>query len=109
RKARASLAHAVRLALRLDPLLLQPGESSVEIVDADCDVPIGVAHFVRAPVVVVGEFQNVLLVANREEVVRRLEVAVPDDVHVTTARAAEPLIEGPSLLRVSDAQQGMTI
>jgi hypothetical protein len=57
-------------------------EGRVEVVDADRDVPVPRAQVICAAVVVVGELEHVVVVAEREEVVRRLELAVPDDVHV---------------------------
>src|SRR5205085_9776276 len=43
-----TFAHLVRRALRLDPLLLQPGKRCVEILDADRYVAVARAELVRA-------------------------------------------------------------
>jgi hypothetical protein len=39
-QTRTALAHRVRRALGLDPVLLQSGERPVEVIDADGDVPV---------------------------------------------------------------------
>src|SRR5262245_4369125 len=77
--ARAALAYPVGRPLGLDAVLvLQRREGRVEVVDAERDVPIRGAQVVRAAVVVVGELEDVLLIAHREEVVRGFEFAVSD-------------------------------
>src|SRR5436190_15040521 len=68
---RTAFADAIRLPLRFDPLFLQRGERFVEIVRRDGDVPVAGAQVVAAAVVVVGQLQHRLLVAEREEVVGR--------------------------------------
>src|SRR5262249_54941027 len=79
----AAVPHRVRRALRLDPLLGQAGERAVEVVHPDRDVPVPAAEVVRTAVVVEGELELLLLAGEAEEVVRRLEFPVPDDVQVT--------------------------
>src|SRR5205814_8731812 len=91
---RAALADLVRRPLRLDPLVLQACERLVEVVDPERDVPVCVAEVVRAPVVVEGELELLVLAGHAEEVVRRLLLAVPDDVHVATELHPERLVEG---------------
>jgi hypothetical protein len=66
--ARSALAHAVRRALGLDPVLRgERRERRVEVVDAYGDMAVSRAEVVRAPVVVVRQLEDVLLVADREE------------------------------------------
>src|SRR5215831_7095138 len=103
----AALAHRVRLALGLDPLLLQARERRVEVVDAYGDVPVARAQLVRAPVVVEGQLEHRLLVAEREEVVRRLQLAVADDVEVAGEREPERLVEDAALPGIGDADHGV--
>src|SRR5262245_65050743 len=71
--ARPAFANAIRLALGLDPLPLQLSKGVVEVIGSDRDVPVPRAHVVGAAVVVVRELEHVLAVAEREEVVRRLD------------------------------------
>src|ERR1700757_3479504 len=78
---RAAFAHPVGLAFGLDALLLQLRERRLEVVDADGDVPVAGAEVVGAAVVVEGQLEHRVVVADAEEVVRRLELAVADDVH----------------------------
>ena len=99
---RAALAHAVGLAFGLDALLLQLRERLLEVVDADRDVAVAGAEVVGAAVVVERQLEHRLLVADAEEVVRRLELAVADDVHVALEAEAERLVEGAALLRIRD-------
>src|SRR6478736_771799 len=79
---RAALAHLVRRALGLDALPGQSPERALEVVDADRDVPVGGAQLVRAAVVVVRQLEDAVRLADREEVVRCLELPLADDVHV---------------------------
>src|SRR5204863_5431008 len=102
-KPRAALADGVRWPLRLDPLHREPLERPVKVVDADRDVAIARAELVRAPVVVIGQLEHRLLVAEREEVVRRLQLSVADDVEVAGEREAERLVERAAARRVGDA------
>src|SRR5207247_7474601 len=81
-ESRAALAHLVGRALGLDALLGELGERGVEVLDPDSDVTIGRAQLVREAVVVERQLEHVLGVAQREEVVRRLQLPVADDVHV---------------------------
>src|SRR4051812_44825874 len=73
---RAALADPIRLPLRLDSLLLQPGERRVEIVHRERDVPVPRAEIVGAPVVVQRELELLGLARDPEEVVRCLPLAV---------------------------------
>ena len=99
----AAGAHLVRRPLGLDPVLvLQRPECAVEVVDPDRDVAVRGAELVGPTVVVVGELEDVLLIADREEVVRRLELAVTDDVHVAAEGEPERLVERAALLRIGD-------
>jgi len=98
----AALPNLIRRALRFDAVLLQASERLVQVVHPDSDVPIAGAHLVRASVVVVRQLEHVLLVADREEVVRRLQLAVADDVHLAREPEPERLIEHPTLRRVGD-------
>ena len=104
----AALAHLVRRPLRLDSVVvLQGAERGVEVVHADGDVAVPRSELVRAAVVVVRQLEHVLLIADREEVVGRLELAVPDDVHVAREAKAERLVEAAAPLRVGDANHGV--
>src|SRR5207253_3518362 len=73
-EARAALAHRVRRPLGFDALFAEAGQRAVEILDADRDVAVAGAELVGAPVVVVRQLEDVLLVADREEVVRRFQL-----------------------------------
>ena len=98
----------VRRPLGLDPVLvLQRREGAVEVVDADRDVPVRGAQLVGAAVVVVGQLEDVLVVAEREEVVRRLALAVSDDVHVAGEAKAQRLVEAAAPLGVGDPNHGV--
>src|SRR5512132_13313 len=52
------------------------------------------AEVIGAAVVVVGQLEHRLLVADAEEVVRRLELAVADGVHVALEGEPQRLVEG---------------
>src|SRR6266508_3690115 len=106
---RTALAYTVWLALGLDPLLFQLGECRVEIVHGDRDVAVGVAELVLPTIVVEGELEHVVVVSEREEVVRRLPLAVADDVHVTAEGEAERFVEGAALLGIGDAQHRVQV
>ena len=82
-------------------------ERPVEVVDPDRDVPVRGAEVVRATVVVVRQLEDVLVVSEREEVVRRLELAVSDDVHVAGEAEAECLVEAAAPLGIGDANHGV--
>src|SRR4051812_42762737 len=99
---RAAFADAVRLPFGLDALLLQLRERCREVVDADGNVAVAGAEVVGAAVVVEGQLEHRLLVADAEEVVRRLELSVSDDLHVALEAEAERLVEPTALLGVSD-------
>src|SRR5581483_5681190 len=99
---RAAFADAVRLPFRLDPLPGELRERGGEVVDADGDVAVASAEVVGAPVVVVRQLEHRGVVAEREEVVRRLELAIADDVHVALEAEAERPVEGAALLRIRD-------
>src|SRR5947207_3421668 len=60
------------------------------------------AELVRAAVVVGRQLEHRLLVAHREEVVRRLELTVADDVELARESKPERLVEGAAPLRVGD-------
>ena len=77
-------------------------EGSVEILDPDRDVPVAAAEVVAAAVVVERQLEHRLLVADREEVVRRLELAVADDVEVAREGEAERLVERAALLGIGN-------
>src|SRR5204863_9579636 len=81
-KPRSGGAHLIRRPLGFDPPRGEFVERLVEVVHADGDVAVGGAELIRAPVVVVGELELLLLPGEAEEVVRRLGLAVADDVHV---------------------------
>ena len=74
----------------------------VEVVDADRDVPVAGAEVVRAAVVVEGQLEHVACRRDAEEVVRRLELAVADDVHVALEPEAERLVERAARVRIRD-------
>src|SRR6059058_5496386 len=99
---RAALADAVGLALGLDALLGQAPQRAVEVVDADRDVAVAGAEVIRTAVVVVGQLQDRVVAAHREEVVRRLLLSVPDDVQLAVEREAERLVEGAAPAGVGD-------
>src|SRR5919197_452446 len=99
---RAALADAVRLALGLDALLLQASQRLVEVVDRDRNVPVGGAQLIAAAVVVERELELLLLAREAEEVVRRLQFAVADDVEVAAVLHPERLVEGTALLGIGD-------
>jgi hypothetical protein len=70
--ARSARAYLVGRALRLDAVrVLEGRERPVDVLDADRDVPVRRPQLVRAPVVVVGQLEDVLRVAERDEVVGR--------------------------------------
>src|SRR6476469_3959853 len=71
RQPRASFADLVRRTLRLDALLREALERSVQVLDADRDVAVAGALLVGSTVVVVGQLEDGGLVAHREEVVGR--------------------------------------
>src|SRR5262249_31013073 len=104
-----ALADAVGVPLRFDALLLQRLERGREVVDRERDVPVAGAEVVRAAIVVVGELELLVLAGDAEEVVRRLLLAVPDDVHIAAELEAERLVEGAALLRVGDAVHGVEV
>src|SRR5437763_11155144 len=83
-----------------------PGPSarraSLEVVEADRDVPVARAELIGAAVVVERQLEHRLPVADREEVVGRLELAVADDVHVALKAEAERLVERAVLLGIRD-------
>src|ERR1043166_7314580 len=89
----AALAVSVRRAFGLDALRGELGERPVQVLDADRDVAVAAAEVVRATVVVVRQFEHRLLVADREETVRCLALAVADDVHLAGEREPERLVE----------------
>src|SRR5579864_469293 len=91
---RAALAHAIRLALGLDALLLQLRERRAKIVDRICDVAVAGADVVRPPVVVERQLELRVFARSAEEVVRRLLLAVSDDVELAAELEAERLVEG---------------
>src|SRR5262249_43833716 len=99
----AALAHGVRRTLGLDPLLGETHENPVEVVDADRDVPVAGPEVVRAAVVVEGQLQLGLVAREREEVVRRFELALADDVQVALELHPERLVERAAPVRVGDA------
>src|SRR5438034_10561320 len=72
------------------------------VVDRERDVPVAGPELVGATVVVVRQLELFVLAGDAEEVVRRLLLAVPDDVHVATELEAERLVEGAALLRIRD-------
>src|SRR5439155_21357096 len=91
-EARTALAARVRRPLGLDSLARALCEGSVEVLDPDRDVPVAAAEVVAATVVVECQLEHRLLVADREEVVRRLQLAVADDVEVAREGEAERLV-----------------
>ena len=94
---RSALTHAIRLALGLDPLLLQLRERAVEVVHGERDVAVTGAEVVRAAVVVERQLELRILAGDAEEVVRRLLLAAADDVELATELEPERLIESPTL------------
>ena len=66
---------------------------AVEVVDADRDVAVAGPEVVRSAVVVQRQLELLVLAGEAEEVVRRLPLAVPDDVHVAAELEAERLVE----------------
>ena len=77
-------------------------ERRTKIVDRKRDVAVAAAEVVRAAVVVVRELELRVLARDAEEVVRRLPLAVADDVHVAAELEAERLVEGAAPLRIGD-------
>ena len=80
---------------------------AVEIVDADSDMAVAGAELVRATVVVERQLEHALLVADREEVVRRLALAVPNDVHLALKAEPERLVERAAPRRIRDPDHGV--
>src|SRR3954453_21942603 len=78
-------------------------ERAVEVVDADRDVAVAGPELVRAAVVVERQLEHRLGVAEREEVVRRFLLAVPDDVHVAVEGEAQRLVERTTVFGIGDA------
>src|SRR5687768_8355791 len=78
-EARPTLADAVGRALGLDALLGEPPQRAVQILHTDGDVAVRRAQLVGAAVVVERQLELLLLAGQAKEVVRRLELAVPDD------------------------------
>src|SRR5215211_1356888 len=99
----AAVADAVRLALGLDPLIGQAGEGLIEVVDGEGDVPVAGADVVRPLVVVQRQLELFVLPRDPEEVVRRLELAIPHDRQLAAGFEAERLVERPALGGVGDA------
>src|SRR5215207_9703389 len=56
-----------------------------------------------------GQLQLLLLIGNAEEVVRRLEFAVPDDVQLAAELEPERLVEAATPLRVRDAEHRVEV
>src|SRR5665647_1731249 len=106
---RAALAHAIRLTLRLDALLLQLRERLRQVVHGVRNVPVAGPDLVRAAVVVVRELQLLFLAGDAEEVVRRLRLAAADDVHVTAELEPERLVERAALHRIGDPDHGVQV
>src|SRR5262249_43231308 len=73
------------------------------------DMAVGGAELVGAPVVVEGELELFLLAGHAEEVVRRLELAVPDDRELATELHAERLVEGTAPVRIGDPDHRVQI
>src|SRR6185436_14723596 len=69
---RAALADAVRRALRLDPLLREPRERPVHVVDGDRDVAVAGAELVRVDAEVVRQLEPVAVARQAHEDVDRL-------------------------------------
>ena len=97
-----ALGHAVGRSLGLDSLTLQLRQRLVQVADTDRDMAVTRAQLVGAAVVVVRQLQNVLLAADRVEVVRRLELAVANNVHLAAERKPECLVEATALLGIRD-------
>jgi hypothetical protein len=77
--SRPTLTHPVRLTLGVDSLLVEAGEPFVEVVDGERDVAVAGAEIVGTSVLVERQLQLLLLPWNSVEVVRRLELTVPDN------------------------------
>ncbi len=75
----------------------------VEILDANRDVTITGTEVVGAAVVVERELELFCLAGEPEKVVRRLNLAVADDVHVATKLQPECLVEGAAAGWIGDA------
>src|SRR5579862_601920 len=104
---RAALAHAIRLTLRVYALRRELLERRTQVVDGERDVPVAGAEVVRAPIVVVRQLEHGRLAADRVEVVRRLDCAVADDVHVALELEAEGFVERAAALGVGDPHHGV--
>src|SRR5262249_42868845 len=102
-----ALADLIRRPFGLDALLREARARLVGVLDAGGDVPVGGAQLVRAPVVVEGQLEHAIVVAHREEVVRRLALPVTDDVEVPREGEAERLVERTALLRIRDPDHGV--
>ena len=67
------------------------------------------ADVVRPPVVVEGQLELRVLARGAEEVVRRLLLAVADDVELAPELEAEGFVKGPAPGRVGDADHRVEI
>src|SRR5262249_30534782 len=104
---RAALTHAIGLTLRHDPLAREALESGRQVVDPERDVAVPGAELVRPPVVVQRQLELLLLAGGAEEVVRGLELALPDDRQLPPVFETERLGEPAARLEVGDPIHGV--
>src|SRR5581483_5755647 len=98
----AAGAHLIRRPLRLDALLRQRRERRVEVLDAEGDMAVAGAEVVRPTVMVERQLELGVVAGRREEVVRSLQLAVPDDRRLAPELEAERLVEGAAAVEVGD-------
>src|SRR6266496_866439 len=100
---RAALAHAVRLAFRLDPLLTQPFERHGEVVDRQGDVSVPGSELIRVDAEVVCQLQPVAVAGQAHEDVDRLVA----DRQAAALLEAERGVKGYGTIDVADAVAGV--
>src|SRR4029079_7160017 len=100
---RAALADGVGRLLRLDPLLLELVERSVEVGRGDRDVVVAGAELVRVDAEVVGQLEAVLVSGQPHEDVDGLVA----DRHAAALLESEGGVEGDRAVDVADAVAGV--
>jgi len=80
----------------LNPLRAEALQRRREIVDCVRDMTVARAELVRPPVAVERQLELLIMPGNAEEIVRRLPLAVADDVHLATELEPERLVERPA-------------
>src|SRR5439155_6287616 len=102
-KERAAFAHAIRLALRLDPLLAQAREGRGEVVDRESDVPVPRSELVGVDPEVVRQFEPILVAGQAHEDVDRLVA----DRQPPALLEAERGVERDRTVDIADAVAGV--